>query len=246
MWDRVGTMSREGRRGVRRERRRERRQRRAPEVARTLLLDAAERVFAKHQPDEVGLKDIAREAGTSHALITHYFGTYAGLIEATLERRIRQLRETMQARLRTAGALQSPGEMLGLLFRTLEDPVHLRLMKWMTARETPSTVHSFALQERGIQQVARQVAEALTPERPPPKAILEPLELAMTTAVAAAFGWSASKEALSGAIGRSPSRDLDLAIQQTLGGMLEAYLRERLAPIVLAADFGEGSPTRGH
>ena len=62
------------------------RRRRAPEVARQELLAAAERVFGRAQPDEVGLKEVAREAGVSHALVTHYFGTYAGLIEAALER----------------------------------------------------------------------------------------------------------------------------------------------------------------
>src|SRR5260221_14507830 len=59
----------------------ERRRRRTPEVARQELLDAAERVFTEFHPDQVGLKQVAREAGVSHALITHYFGTYGGVIE---------------------------------------------------------------------------------------------------------------------------------------------------------------------
>src|SRR4051812_9604337 len=70
------------------------RRRRSPDVARQELLDAAERVFSDERPDDVGLKEIAREAGTSHALITHYFGTYGGLVEAVLQRRLLRLRET--------------------------------------------------------------------------------------------------------------------------------------------------------
>ena len=105
------------------------RRRRPPEVARQEILDAAERVFVEFQPDQVGLKEVAREAGVSHALITHYFGTYAGLIEAALERRLRALREAALSRLREAGALSRPGELLGLMFDALEDPVHLRLMR---------------------------------------------------------------------------------------------------------------------
>src|SRR6185503_18656066 len=85
------------------------RRRRSPEIARQEILDAAERVFTAFQPDQVGLKEVAREAGVSHALITHYFGTYAGLIEAALERRLRTLRETTLNRLREAGALSRPG-----------------------------------------------------------------------------------------------------------------------------------------
>ena len=69
------------------------RARRSPEEARALILEAAERVFATHLPDVVGLKDVAREAGVSHALVTHYFGTYSALVEATLERRFFKLRD---------------------------------------------------------------------------------------------------------------------------------------------------------
>ena len=61
---------------------RELRRRRSPELAKQEIMDAAERVFVEFQPDQVGLKDVAREAGVSHALITHYFGTFANMIEA--------------------------------------------------------------------------------------------------------------------------------------------------------------------
>ena len=121
---------------------RQARRRRDPTTARQELLDAAERVFARVGPEDAGLKIVAHEAGVSHALITHYFGTYAGLVEATLERRIRALREQMMVRLRDSGALARPGELLGMLFGALEDPVHLRLMKWMVANERPGVPRS--------------------------------------------------------------------------------------------------------
>ena len=60
--------------------------RRSPEEARTLILDAADAVFREHLPDAVGLKEVAKAAGVSHALVTHYFGTYANLVEAALEK----------------------------------------------------------------------------------------------------------------------------------------------------------------
>src|SRR5438874_4743114 len=180
--------------------RRETRRRRTPEVARQELLDAADRVFGRFHPDRVGLKEIAREAGVSHALITHYFGTYAGLVESTLERRIRRLREQVLSRLHVAGALGGPIELLGILFRTLEDPVHLRLMKWLVASERPSTAHAFALQDAGLQQVARQIGEAVG--LPAGDIKLDTIERALATAVAAAFGWAICKQALAGALGR--------------------------------------------
>jgi AcrR family transcriptional regulator len=228
-------MSRErrtARRVARSERRLERvtkrvtRKRRAPEEARQMLIDAAERRFANDNPDDVGLKEVAREAGVSHALITHYFGTYAGLVEATLERRLTALRERIRDRLREAGAVARPEELLGMLFTALEDPVHLRLMKWLAATERPSAIHAFALQQRGLAVIAQQVATALRPD--PPREMVEAIELALVTAVAAATGYAVSKAALAGAIGREPSRELDAGVRKTLADMLQAYLRERI------------------
>jgi len=219
------------RRAERREERREdrverraTRQRRAPEAARQLLLDAAERLFAKAAPDDVGLKDVARQAGVSHALITHYFGTYGGLVEATLERRLAALRERIRDRLREAGALSRPEELLGMLFDALEDPVHLRLMKWMAASERAAPM--FALQQRGLAVIAHQVAHAMRPD--PPREMVATIELALVTAVAAATGYAVSKAALAGAIGQEPSPGLDAGVRKTLAGMVQAYLRDRI------------------
>lgn len=208
--------------------RRTRRLRRTPEQARQELLDAAERVFGDYYPEQVGLKEVAREAGVSHALITHYFGTYAGLVEATLERRIRALREQVVAKLREAGALSRPGELLGMLFEALRDPVHLKLVKWLVASDRAAATRAFALQDQGLQVIAWQVANAVTPQ-PAPGTILV-VELALVTAVAAAYGYALNKYALAAALGRVASIDLDNQVLRTLAEMLQLFLRERLGP----------------
>ena len=202
------------------------RRRRTPEVAQLELLDAAERVFATAHPDHVGLKEIAREAGTSHALITHYFGTYGGLIEAALDRRVRALRERIFERLRLANALERPEELIDILFAALEDPVHLRLVKWLVAGERPTAAHAFALQNRGLQLVAQQVADAIDPKASP--AFRERLELTLLTAVSTAFGYAVCKHALVGGLGRDVSPELDAGVRKTLAGMIQAYVREAL------------------
>lgn len=216
------------RREAREERReaREKRRRRSPEEARVEILDAAERVFVEFQPDQVGLKEVAREAGVSHALITHYFGTYAAMVEAALERRIRALRETMLARLREAGALARPAQMIEVLFRGLADPVHLRLMKWMMASERPASTHAFALRDHGLQLVAHQVAATLEPKATGDQ--IGKIELALLAAVAATHGYAMGKYALAGALGRQPSDALDREVLQTIGHMIEAHLRNEL------------------
>ena len=199
------------------------RRRRAPELARQEILDAAERVFVASQPDQVGLKDVAREAGVSHALITHYFGTYAGLIEAALERRLRTLRETMLRRLREAGALSRPDELLGLLFHALEDPVHLRLIRWLLTSERPAAATAFGLQDRGLAVIAGEVARALEPRAS--AALIHEIELTLLTAVSAAYGYAMSKDALVAALGREPSRELDDQVLHTLAMMAHAHIR---------------------
>lgn len=210
---------------MRRERRIARR-RRSPEEARLEILDAADRVFIEFQPDQVGLKDVGREAGVSHALITHYFGTYAGLIEAALERRIRALRETMMERLRHAGALARPSELIGILFTALEDPVHLRLMRWLLASERPSAMYAFGLQAQGLQVISLQVATALDPA--PSPAMINKVELALLTAVSAAYGYALAKYALVGGLGREASAELDAEVQKTLAAMVQAHIRAEL------------------
>jgi AcrR family transcriptional regulator len=183
-------------------------------------------VFAEFQPDQVGLKEVARDAGVSHALITHYFGTYAGLLESTLERRLRKLREVVLARLREPEALGRPDELLEILFRTLQDPVHLRLMRWLLASERPAASHALALQDRGLAMVADQVARTVASE-PSPELIAE-IEVTLLTAVSAAYGYALGKHALIAGLGRQPSRALDDQVRQTLGAMVLAHIRARL------------------
>jgi AcrR family transcriptional regulator len=201
------------------------RRRRSPELARQEILDAAERVFTRFQPDQVGLKEVAREAGVSHALITHYFGTYAGLLEAALQRRTRELREATLARLREPEALSRPAYLLELLFRTLQDPVHLRLMRWMLASERPAASHAFALQERGLAVLADQVARALSPE--PDPGLLRDVEITLLTAASAAYGYALAKHTLAPALGREPTPELDDEVRHTLAAMVQNQIRPR-------------------
>jgi AcrR family transcriptional regulator len=202
------------------------RRRRSPELARQEILDAAERVFARSQPDQVGLKEVAREAGVSHALITHYFGTYGGLIESALERRQRAIREGTLVRLREPDALSRPGELLELLFHTLQDPVHLRLMRWMLASERPAASHALALQDRGLATIAEQVARALAGGAPGP-ALLDEVELTLLTAVSAAYGYALARDALAAALGREPTGALDDQVRNTLAAMVQSQIRHR-------------------
>jgi AcrR family transcriptional regulator len=196
------------------------RRRRSPELARTELLDAAERLFRDLPPDQVGLKDIGREADVSHALVTHYFGTYDGLVEAVFERRTLNLRARVLERLAVGGVTEAE-QLVDLLFTTFEDPVHLRLMKWLIASER-GDAGAIALRDKGLKFVAEQVANALDPK--PTAEFREMVELALVTTVAAAFGYAATKVSLASSIGQPVSPVLDRKVRKTLTAMLQAYL----------------------
>jgi TetR/AcrR family transcriptional regulator, repressor for neighboring sulfatase len=210
----------------RRARARTPRRRRAPELARQEILDAAERVFAEFQPDQVGLKEVAREAGVSHALITHYFGTYAGLLEAALERRLGVLRETLLTQLREAGALSRPGEFLERVFIALRDPVHLRLLRWLLTSERPAAANAFGLQHRSLAVFADSVARALAPQ--PSGELTRQIEIALLIAVSATYGYAIGKHALVGGLGRQPSHELDDQVRQTIALMVQTHIRATL------------------
>ena len=206
--------------------------RRTPELARQEILEAAERLYAESYPAQVGLKDVAREAGVSHALVTHYFGTYAGLVEATLERRIRALRERVLGKLATTGVLEQPVELLGLLFEALADPVHQKLLKWLIASDRTSALQTFAMKDQGMGVIAHKVAHELAPK--PSQQMIEILELAILTAVSAAYGYMLNKDALTAALGKQPTPALDEAVRATLASMLQAHLASRLGSTIPA------------
>jgi hypothetical protein len=158
------------------------------------------------------------------------------LIEAVLERRIRGLRESMLARIRETGALSRPSELLETLFRGLEDPVHLRLTKWMLASERPNAAHAFALRDHGLQLVAHQIAAVLEPRATHEQ--IGTIELALLAAVSAAYGYAISKYALAGALGRQASIDLDRELLKTLASMVETHLRHELGSSLPAKPAG--------
>jgi AcrR family transcriptional regulator len=199
--------------------------RRPPEEARQALLEAALRVFRDHHPDEVGLKEVAREAGVSHALVTHYFGSFGGLVDAVLESRVVALREQMLGRLSAAGALERPGELLGTLFEALADPVYKRLWVWALATERAAAADFFPLRHQGLRLVVEQVTASVAATTGASASALQPeVERTLLAGVAAAYGYTMGKQALVGALGKPPSREMDRALEQSLGDMMREHV----------------------
>lgn len=189
-------------------------------------------MFAAHHPDEVGLKEVAREAGVSHALITHYFGSFGGLVDAVLESRVVALRELMLGRISSAGGLDRPGELLGTLFEALADPVYKRLWMWALATERASSGDFFPLRHQGLRLISEQVATSVATTTGVAASALQPeVERTLLAGVAAAYGYTMGKQALVGALGKQPSRELDRALEESLGEMMREHVLRHAASL---------------
>ncbi len=202
------------------------RRRRDPEIARAEILAAAERLLAGSPPDAIGLKDVAREAGVSHALVSHNFGTVGELIEHVLTRRIRQLRQEALARLESPGAVMNTGALLDVVFTALEDPLYVRLSLWALASERPLARDSLPFREQGMRIMVDAVTARILHERPTldPAALRARVELAHCIANSTAYGYTVGKEAWCAALGREPSKALDAGLRRALADMLGWYV----------------------
>ena len=202
----------------------EKRVRRSPEQARVLILDAADRVFGTHLPDAVGLKEIAREAGVSHALVTHYFGTYGGLVEASLERRLARVRESLVTQLFVSlDEKATVGELLAAYRRAIAhdaaDPVTVRLAAWamMSGRLAQEDFHSHRVQ--GLKLLADALQQRTDLSR-------EDLEFCLVASFALSVVWTVGGHALAGALGHKKAKAGDERFEQRVSVMIDAYLRQ--------------------
>lgn len=196
--------------------------RRSPDEARTLILDAADRVFGVHLPDAVGLKEVAGEAGVSHALITHYFGTYTGLVESALERRFARVRQALVRQL--MGALDADAdtpELLTAYRRALSvgaaDPVTIRLGAWAMMNGRVGHEEFFAHRIQGL----KVLADALENRTDAPR---EDLEFALVSSFALSVVWTIGGSWLASALGKKRGDVFDPSFDERVSAMIGAYL----------------------
>ena len=202
------------------------RRRREPQEARTEILDATARLLVHHAPDAVGLKDVARAVGVSHALISHYFGTYTELVDAVLERRIRALRESALSRLRDPSRVVDSRELLEALFAMLSDPVYLRLSMWALAGDRASGASSFPMREQGMRVFADALTERIHLEHPTLATgpLRERVELGLLMLNTAAYGYVVGRKAWMGALGKEPSAKMDERFREALDSMVRGFV----------------------
>ncbi len=193
------------------------RTRRDPQEARELILAAAARVFAVTSPDVAGLKDVAREAGVSHALVTHYFGRYETLVEEVVERTLAQLRARVAAALVASVERREPDAVMRAIFEGFRDPGAVRVLAWTFLRGHLTGEGSLPDRVQGLRAIADLV-------EPHVKASREEIEWIIVTASTAGFGFAISGDAYLRALGHAPTVDREERFRAFLGDLL----RERL------------------
>lgn len=196
------------------------RKRRSPEEAKRTILDAALALLAHHGPDAIGLKDVAKQAGVSHALISHYFGTYDALVEAAFALHLTEQRERGLKRILKAPA--NPEAWLEVAFDDLADPLTGRLLVWAMLTGRLERDDFVILRDRGLQQTVNVLeaylfATGVKPER-------DMLERGTMIGLCAAIGYSLGRTALWGSLGRRANAERDAAFRKQLAETLLASL----------------------
>lgn len=108
------------------------------DVAAEKILDAAEELFARHDPGSVGMNDIAKASGCSRATLYRYFENRDALYTAYVHREAHRVFAEVGT-LETGGDARTPGELLvngilASLHRVRESPA---LSAWFAPDRRP-------------------------------------------------------------------------------------------------------------
>jgi AcrR family transcriptional regulator len=203
------------------------RKRRAPEEARGELLDAAERLLSERGPDAIGLRDVASAARVSHGLITHYFKTYDGLVEAVFARRAQRVSRTLLTQLEAAKLAPSASDLLQSFLAIVREPIQLRLVAWATLSGRAQQADFLPRRERSLRAVADAIHAAALREAERLDSVApsrEDVDYALLLGLSATYAYALGKKPFLTALGRTPSADSDAQMQQRMARVLDRLL----------------------
>lgn len=197
------------------------RARRSPEEARSLILDAARKVLLDRGPDKVRLKEVAKRAGISHGLITHYFGTIDRLVEETFATFVRQMRGEWIERLASQQNMSLEGT-IDAFFESIGHPLYGRLVAWGMLTKRFERDDDPVMRDRGIERAVDAVearAKALGAN-----VTREDLEHTFLVVMCSALGYRLGRMFMWRGLGRTPSAERDAEFRRKLAAMIRAYL----------------------
>jgi AcrR family transcriptional regulator len=193
------------------------RRRRGRMATTAAILDAAQELFAARGYDAVAVRDIAEQAGVTHALVHQYVGSKDDVFRAVLARR---------EGLIVAAAPDNPDllESAGLMLRhALSDPgqAHLRLIvrSALNGLEYERALGQFEATARLIELAEQASASAPSAERAAKD--LDP-RLVIACFVSLTLGWTAAQSWIRPAVGLQELDDAELidGIERVMMGLL--------------------------
>ncbi len=151
------------------------------------ILDAAEKLFAERGFTAVTVRDIAAEAGVSHALVHRYLGSKQDVYRAMLARREDVIRDAAPAE---GDLLEASSLMLREAVLHQRNYVRLIAHSALHGLSYERTVGRFAATARLVElalQTAAEEGEARDPDAPDPRFVI-------ASVVAMLIGFSAGRE----------------------------------------------------
>jgi TetR/AcrR family transcriptional regulator, repressor for neighboring sulfatase len=224
----------------------QKRVRRAPEVARQVILEAALDLFARRGPDAIGLKDVARKARVSHALVTHYFGTYDRLVEAAFRCHVERSRAAMLNRVAELSS-GGPRAWVELASAHLGDPLYGRLAAWALLSGRAAQDDFFTTEDRGLRKVADAIVDHLRGAGAPVDP--ERVDFAILLVMTSSIGYALARSPLWGALGDPVSPAHDARFRDQLAELVSTHLgaasRVSSSDQQAAASTGSGAAAAG-
>ncbi len=151
------------------------------------ILDAAEELFSRRDPNRVTVREIAEKAGVTHPLVHQYVGTKANILDAVVKRGAPARHEIMEAH-------PHYREAMPLLFA---DVLSRRVNTRSIVRSAMDGVEYAPFEDRlktgrMLLELARTAVDQGT-TRPPALGVTDP-RIALAGSVALAYGWVATQD----------------------------------------------------
>jgi AcrR family transcriptional regulator len=200
------------------------RERRHPDDARGLILAAAQKLLAERGPDAIGLLEVARAAGVSRGLVSHYFGTYDALVEAVFARHTDAVRAEFLRRM-ALGGNEGPHAWIEQLFAVISQPLYARLIGWAMLSRRFEREDFFSRRNKGMRQVADAIETLLRARSPDGRGRpREDIEFGLVLVLATAFGYSLGGSLLWAGLGLEPGDARDAGFRRRLATLIQEGL----------------------
>ncbi len=201
--------------------------RRSPEEARELILGATRQLLRERAPDAIGLKDVARAAGVSHALVTHYFGTIDALVDAALETLAEANRHELVRRV-LGRADEGPRAWMEQWFEWVTRPEAPRLLAWSFLTGKTTRADFFSRRTRGLSKFADLMQQRFAGELDVSR---EDIEFILLLLMAAPFGYAIGRAGFWSGLGKDkPGPEEDAMFFGRLADLVERLIEDRRLP----------------